>query len=312
VQNFEKEQLVSIAIATYNGEQYLYQQLQSILEQTYKPIEIIISDDDSTDSSIKIIQKFQETYPNIHFYKNEKGKGIKKNFENALHYCTGKFIALCDQDDFWMPDKIKWMVAGIGPHSLIYHNSLLVDENGQSLHKTIADKMNCYSGDNPEVFLLHNCVSGHATLFRRELLAIALPFPEARYHDWWLAFIAASNDGVIYLPQTLVHYRQHKASKTDILKIKATYKHQKEFTIYQEELEWFNQCAKLQNSYQHFMIDWKNHYEQRPTQWFSIWLFKTALKKRSTLYAIPKKAGLGKFLLVLKLFWGLKTKKLIG
>ena len=308
----EIEPLVSVAMTTYNGERFLQQQLQSILDQRYKSIEIIISDDGSTDSTIDIIKLFQNTYSNIHLFKNEKANGIKKNFENALVHCSGTYIALCDQDDYWMPDKIEKLIKGIGSHSLIYHNSLFVNEQGQSLNKTIADRMNCYTGYNPEVFLMHNCISGHAALFHRRLLPVALPFPKARYHDWWLAFIAACSDGVIYLPEVLVHYRQHQTSKTDILKRKKTFRHQKEFTKYVEELEWYSQCALIENSRQDFFKSWKEHYEKRPNQWFSVWLFVTAFRKRKTLYALPKKGFFGKLLLALKLFWGLKTKKLVG
>ncbi|HSN60253.1 MAG TPA: glycosyltransferase family 2 protein [Ferruginibacter sp.] len=304
--------LVSVAMTTYNGEQFLHQQLQSILDQSYRNLEVIISDDGSTDSTIDIIKNFQTSHSNIFFFKNEKGKGIKKNFENALMHCKGTYIALCDQDDYWMPDKIAALVKGIDGYALIYHNSLFVNDNGESLNKTIADKMNCYTGNNPEVFLMHNCISGHATLFHRKLLSIALPFPEARYHDWWLSFIAACNDGVVYLPMVLVHYRQHQTSKTDMLKRKEGFKHQKELKKYAEELEWFTQCALVENSRKDFFIAWKNHYEKRPQQWFSLWLFSTAMKKKKTLYAIPKKGLFGKFLLALKLFWGLKTKKIVG
>ena len=304
--------VVSVALTTFNGERFIRQQLQSVLNQTYTNLELIISDDGSTDATIDIIKEFQTNWPNVHFFVNTKGKGIKRNFENALEHCNGIYIALCDQDDYWVQDKIEKMVSKMDQYALVYHDSLFINEEGESLNKNISGKLNCYTGHNPEVFLLHNCISGHATLFHRKLLTIALPFPESRYHDWWLAFIAASNGGVVYLPEVLVHYRQHQKSKTDILKRKKDFKHQKEITKYKEELEWYSQCAMVENSRQHFFKRWKDHYSQRPQQWFSFWLFKTALKKRTTLYAIPKKGLFGKFLLALKLFWGLKIKKIIG
>ena len=229
-----------------------------------------------------------------------------------MNHCKGTYIALCDQDDFWLPNKLEELVNHIEEYALVYHNSLFVNLGGTSLDKTIADKMNCYTGNDPAVFLMHNCISGHACLFHRKLLTLALPFPEARYHDWWLAFIAAGNGGVVYLPKVLVHYRQHPTSKTDMLKRKEGHKHQKEFKRYVEELEWYQQCARVENKQKDFFIAWKQHYEKRPQQWLSTWLFSTAMKKRKTLYAIPKKGFFGQFLLALKLFWGLKTKKLIG
>jgi glycosyltransferase involved in cell wall biosynthesis len=304
--------LVSIAMATYNGEKHLVEQLNSLLQQDYPLVEIIISDDGSTDSTLSIIETLQSTHTNITCIKNERGKGIKKNFENALRHCNGAYIALCDQDDIWMPEKIKNLVKVIGNHSLVYHNSLFVNEKGESLHKTMSHKMNCYTGSNPEVFLLHNCISGHAAMFHRDLLSVALPFPEARYHDWWLAFVAASRNGVLYLPEVLVHYRQHQSSKTDMLKRKKEFKHLKEFHRYKEELEWFEKCAEKEQYRRPFFANWNRHYAQREHQWVCPWLFKTALQKRKTLYAIPKKGLFGQFLLALKLLWGIKMKKLIG
>ncbi len=312
LQNMTEIKLVSIAVATYNGGNHIEEQLNSLLRQDYPLLEIIISDDGSTDSTLSIIAALQSTHSNITCINNERGKGIKKNFENALMHCTGAYIALCDQDDIWMPEKISRLVGAIGNYSLVYHNSLFVNEKGESLHKTMSHKMNCYTGSNPEVFLLHNCISGHAALFDRDLLSVTLPFPEAKYHDWWLAFVAASRNGVLYLPEVLVHYRQHQSSKTDMLKRKKDFRHQKEFIRYKEELEWFGKCAEKEQKMQPFFLEWHRRYAQRENKWVCTWLFTTALKNRKTLYAIPKKGTLGQFLLALKLLWGIKMKKLIG
>lgn len=304
--------LVSIALATYNGEKYLQQQIDSLLAQTYQNIEIVISDDGSNDNTLKIIEDYCYKNKNIFLFKNTISTGVNKNFEHAIKNCKGDFIALCDQDDYWLPEKIALLVNNIGDNTLIYHNSLFIDSEGNSMNRTIADKMNCYSGTDSKSFLLFNCVSGHVCMFKKALLQTALPFPEIKFFDWWLAFMATQNTGIKYLPENLVHYRQHNASVTDMLALKETTTHKKEFTIYTQELNWFKSCAKFAVNEKLFFEHWFALYKKRENQWFSISLFLLALKNTNSLYVLKKKNGLSKFFECLKLLWGLKLKKLIG
>jgi glycosyltransferase involved in cell wall biosynthesis len=308
----EKYPLVSIAMATYNGGRFLREQLQSLLAQDYGNIEIIISDDGSTDDTATIIQQFQSESNNIRFYKNDGEHGFRQNFAHALQYCNGDYIALCDQDDIWMLTKISSMMQYANDHTLVYHNSLFVDEQGHSLNRTVMDKVNPFSGHGPKVFLQFNCISGHACLFKKELLKELLPFPDARFHDWWAAFVAASAGKIFYVPEILVHYRQHSSTKTDILKRKKETTHHKEFLRYEEELRWYKRCAALPGDEQQFFIQWLKLYEKRAQQWFSFSLFALALKYKTALFYLPKKNPFGKFILSLKLLWGLKMKKLLG
>jgi glycosyltransferase involved in cell wall biosynthesis len=304
--------LVSIALTTFNGGKFLEDQLLSLLSQTYKNIEIIISDDGSTDNTILIIEEYKKTHPEIVLIKNKLEKGINKNFENAINHCKGDYIALCDQDDLWMPHKIETLVNNIDKAALIYHNSLFVDTNGISLNSTIADKMNCYSGDNPKTFLLFNCVSGHSCMFIRDLVAIALPIPKVKYFDWWLAFVAADNAGVKYIDEVLVHYRQHEKSKTDMLILKKSTIHKKEFIMYDEELVWYNSCAIIATKNKAFFQLLAKYYSQRKTQWLSLSLFILVRKNASALYCIRKRNNVIRFFESLKLLWGIKLKTLFG
>jgi glycosyltransferase involved in cell wall biosynthesis len=304
--------LVSIAMATYNGAQFIEKQLDSLLAQTYNHLEIIISDDGSTDNTIVIIESYIKKFPNISLVKNPNKNGINKNFENAIKHCKGDFVALCDQDDIWLPQKIETLINNIGSAALVYHNSLFIDTHGNSLNRTIADKLNCYSGDDAKTFLLLNCVSGHECMFAKRLVDIALPIPTVKYFDWWLAFVAAENGGVKYIDEVLVHYRQHEKSKTDILALKKTTKHKKEFLIYEEELEWYNSCAKVASLNKSFYELWAKYYKQRKNQWFSFSLFLLARKNAKALYFIKKKNNISRFFESLKLLWGLKMKTLFG
>jgi glycosyltransferase involved in cell wall biosynthesis len=304
--------LVSIAMATYNGEQFIEKQLDSLLAQTYTRIEIIISDDGSTDSTIAIVERYMKIFASISLFKNPIKNGINKNFENAIKHCKGDFIALCDQDDIWLPQKIEILINNIGSAALVYHNSLFIDTDGNSLSRTIADKLNCYSGQNSKTFLLLNCVSGHECMFAKRLVDIALPIPSVKYFDWWLAFVAAENGGVKYIDEILVHYRQHEKSKTDMLALKKTTKHKKEFLIYEESLEWYNSCAKVSSNNKVFYELWAKYYKERKNEWFSFSLFMLAQKNASALYSIKKKNKISRFFESLKLLWGLKMKTLFG
>jgi glycosyltransferase involved in cell wall biosynthesis len=306
------QKLVSIALATFNGEKFLEAQLDSLLSQTYRNIEIIISDDYSTDNTVLIIEEYKKKESSIFLVKNKLEKGVNKNFENAINHCKGEYIALCDQDDVWMPHKIETLVNNIDKASLIYHNSLFVDTNCNSLNRTIADKMNCYSGDNPKTFLLFNCVSGHSCMFVRDIVDIALPMPIVKYFDWWLAFVAADNAGVKYIDEVLVHYRQHEKSKTDMLTLKKSTIHKKEFIMYNDELEWYNNCSKIVTKNKKFFQLWAKFYSQRKTQWLSFSLFFLARKNASELYKIRKNNNLVRFFESLKLLLGIKLKTLFG
>src|SRR5574344_2136916 len=98
--------MISLALPTYNGEKYLREQLDSIFNQTMVPEEIVVVDDRSTDSTIQILEEYKQKY-GLKYYINEQNLGYNKNFEKAITLCQGDYIALCDQDDVWLPEKIE-------------------------------------------------------------------------------------------------------------------------------------------------------------------------------------------------------------
>lgn len=294
--------LVSIAVATYNGGLYLKQQMDTLVMQTYPNLEIIVSDDGSTDGTLEILYEYENKYSFLLVKRNNAPHGIKRNFENALKYCHGEYIAFSDQDDIWMLDKIEKMVHAIGNYSLVYHNSLFVAENGESLNKTFSDVFRRYSGHNPLAYLLSNSVSGHALLFHRKLLEIALPFPDARHHDWWLAFRATDNGGVKFLDEILVHYRQHQNSETDFLHLK-TKKVDYEKSE-RENIEWYEACATAKGKYQNFIKEWVRVYKERNNNKFNFKMFLMSLTQLHALYFMRKKSKLSNLFYVLRNSWG--------
>src|ERR1700739_3468336 len=114
-------ELVSIALCTYNGEAYIKEQLDSLIDQTYPNCEIIIVDDCSKDGTVGVLKQYADKYPQIKLHINSENLGYTKNFEKAIRLCNGEYIALCDQDDTWDKNKISILIDQIGNNILIYH-----------------------------------------------------------------------------------------------------------------------------------------------------------------------------------------------
>ena len=120
--------LISIAMCTYNGERFLNEQISSILEQTYRNFELVIVNDNSKDNSINIIKEYQSKDNRIKLFQNNKNIGFLKNFEKAISLCRGDFIALSDQDDVWKKNKLEIFLKNINDNMLIYLDAILIDE----------------------------------------------------------------------------------------------------------------------------------------------------------------------------------------
>jgi glycosyltransferase involved in cell wall biosynthesis len=204
--------LVTIVMATYNGSLYLAEQMGSLTSQTYPNLEIIVVDDCSTDDTVKILNRFQQQYPNIKIVSNETNLGYIKNFEKGCLMANGELIALCDQDDFWHCDKIKNMQAAIGNYPLIYCDSILCDENLKPLGVNISDRVNSIDFNSCLQQAVFCRIYGHATLIKKSFLQHTMPFLEVIPHDWWLCYLATFYGGIKYLPEPLVSYRQHEAN----------------------------------------------------------------------------------------------------
>jgi glycosyltransferase involved in cell wall biosynthesis len=201
--------LISVALATYNGSQFIREQLDSILTQTYPNIEVIIVDDCSTDNTIDILREYTEIYTNIQVYVNEQNMGVNQTFNKTLMLCRGDLIAICDQDDIWLPNKLMDSVEGIGEYSLVYSNSLLMDEYGKSLNRRKFKKEELYTGNDPRALSIFNNVAGHTIVLKSKLLKHVLPIPQHCHYDWWIAFVGANEGGVKFMREPYVIHRIH-------------------------------------------------------------------------------------------------------
>ena len=212
--------LVSIALCTFNGEKYLREQLDSLVYQDYSNLEIVAVDDGSSDETWSILKEYSARFSFIKIFQNEFNVGYIRNFEKAISICSGEYIALADQDDIWELHKIRMLCNSIKNHILIYHDSNIINEIGEPLNKRMSDIINLYEGSDVRPFLFMNCISGHSMLFKRGLVERFMPFSGSCFHDWWIAYIAVNSGTIGLIKESLVHYRQHAGSTTDILKNK--------------------------------------------------------------------------------------------
>jgi len=223
---------ISVALCTFNGEEYLENQLTSILNQTCPVDEIIICDDNSTDNTISIVNSYiEEGIENIILIQNKENIGTIKNFEKAIDKCTGDIIFLSDQDDIWHLNKVEVMISFFLKKSnalLLFTDGNLIDSDNNLLESTLWDEWNFSKAMQKrwnnnqwafnDLFINNNKVTGATIAFRAELKKLVLPIevPVGYWHDAWMALHAAANDGLFYLNTALIDYRLHPKQQIGI------------------------------------------------------------------------------------------------
>jgi glycosyltransferase involved in cell wall biosynthesis len=202
-------------MATYNGEKYIKEQLDSILIQLKENDEIIVSDDGSDDNTLNIIEKLDDK--RILVIKNNLQKGVNQNFENALKWAKGDFVFLSDQDDVWLPNKIEICMRELINHDLVVSNCIVVNEN-----KKIVNYSYFKIAKSGKGFLKNFYKSsylGCCLAFKREILDKILPIPNnlLLFHDWWFGFIAELCYKVKFIETPCMYYRRHSETNSNTL-----------------------------------------------------------------------------------------------
>lgn len=203
-------QSVSIVMCTFNGQQYLAEQIDSLLKQTYPVHEIIIQDDGSTDGTMSLLQDYAAAHPVIKLFHNDGEHGVNNNFFSALRRASGDYIAICDQDDIWEPAKVEKQVAAIGDNLLCTCRSKPFSDDGSPVN---------YDSRTPNYSLprmLYTSIAGHTMLLNRRLLDL---IPDQAsvgglYYDVYLALAAAANDSIVLVNEVLVHQRRYDGAAT--------------------------------------------------------------------------------------------------
>lgn len=229
---------IVILLSTWNGAKYLPEQLQSLLDQNYEDVLIVVRDDGSSDNTLGVIRDYMLRQPDRIRLIDEGGPnlGACGSFARLVKYCLEHkqelgvdtlYMMFCDQDDTWYPDKITRQINAMlatedelaetheQPVPVLVHSDLqVVTENNEPIAESLARFQGLETQRNSfHNMVISNLVTGCTALFNEALARKALPIPDrAIMHDWWFAIVAAAYGKVVYLDTPLVHYRQHGAN----------------------------------------------------------------------------------------------------
>lgn len=214
--------MIDILLATYNGEPYLYQQLESLFNQSCQDFKVLIRDDGSTDQTLAVIESFSKKYPGrISLVEGTDRLGPKGSFSALMKLSQAPYVMFCDQDDIWKKEKIALSLKQMkqleeisqGDTPLLVHTDLIViNEKGAPVHSSFWK----YANLSAETFttvnrlLTQNVVTGCTVMMNRKLCGMAYPIPECAFmHDWWVALVASLFGKIAIVPQSTLFYRQH-------------------------------------------------------------------------------------------------------
>jgi glycosyltransferase involved in cell wall biosynthesis len=210
-------------MCTYNGAQYLHEQLESIARQSLLPDDLIVCDDGSMDRTTEIVQRFAATaaFP-VKLCVNDQNLGSTRNFEQAIGLCTGELIALSDQDDVWRPEKLELLEAEFARRpdvGLVFADAEIVDDKlrpvGRRMWNEVGfrekEKALIKKGRALDVLLPGWSVTGATMAFRSKFRDLILPVPTnlPMIHDGWIAVIVAAVSEIAFIDKPLISYRQH-------------------------------------------------------------------------------------------------------
>lgn len=243
--------MISVCIATHNGERYIKEQLESILAQLGQGDEVVVSDDGSTDGTLSVINKMNDSRIKVYHYKQplttkHSHEYVCRNFENALNHAQGDYIFLSDQDDEWMPNKVEVCLKALQEHDIVLHEFMHIDENDQvikELHYDGTFRRNNY-------FIRAGKHYGCAMAFKRNVLDYVLPFPKhLLLHDYWIGILAEILGDFYYIDQPLIRYRIHLQNTSQTknpLSFKLAYRFKTMYNVVKRVL-WYKINAKIQS-----------------------------------------------------------------
>lgn len=205
--------MISVALAAYKGEKYIEAQIRSILPQLSHEDEIIVSDDRPGGMTERIVKKLSAEDSRVVWVEG-KSKGVVSNFINAIRYCKGDKIFLCDQDDVWLPDKVKRVMEAFDEgYDLVLHNAYITDAELNITDYSFFEKRGSKKGVIRNIF--KNSYMGCCMAFDRKLLKKIMPMPRSiPMHDQWIGILAEIYGKVKLLDMPLIYYRVHGGNVT--------------------------------------------------------------------------------------------------
>ena len=229
------EKTIDILLATYNGEKYLKEQIDSILNQTYKNINLIISDDASKDGTREILKQYEEKDSRIKVFYQEKNLGYVKNFEFLLKQVKSDVFMLSDQDDVWLPEKVEKTYEKLENENadLAFGDLEVVDQELNTMYPSFNDFMKLSRKikkyiNSYKLNYLYCCITGCTLMLKSKWIPKILPIPEDSkrlIHDHWIGIMVGVNGGKsVYVPEKYIKYRQHGDNQVGTEKISHKFK----------------------------------------------------------------------------------------
>lgn len=222
---------ISVALCTYNGGGFLSEQLRTLAEQTLRPYEIVVFDDGSIDQTREVLERFRKNNPQmgVRIEVNPHRLGPARNFERAIGACGGEIIALCDQDDVWMPEKLAVIAREFERNpelGLVFSDADICDEAGNPLGYRLWRSVGfggrlrrrAERGGAFDVILRQNVVTGATLAFAARLRDLVLPIDPGWMHDGWIALLISAVAPVAAIRTPLVRYRQHPGQSIGALR----------------------------------------------------------------------------------------------
>ena len=218
---------ISVAMCTFNGGRYLKEQLGSIANQSRLPCELVICDDHSTDDTIAILKQFQAeaSFP-VLVIQNALRLGSTRNFDQAIGLCRGEFIALCDQDDRWLPAKLERLSDTLTENPFlggVFSDANLIDGDGRpagtrlfARHNFTVARLRSFVACPSATLLKHDVVTGATLMFRASIRRYCSPIPASWVHDGWLAWMIALHSRLTLVLDPLVEYRIHSGQQLGV------------------------------------------------------------------------------------------------
>lgn len=205
--------MVSVVMAAYNGEKYIREQLLSVLKQLSENDEVIISDDNPYTGTYEAVKEYIESDGRIRYIKGP-GKGVIKNFENAISAAEGDYIFLCDQDDVWLDGKVRAVSEELGNGAVVVmHDAIVTDENLNPVKQSFFEAMG--SGTGIIKNIIKNTYIGCCMAFSKNLKPFILPFPDdLPMHDQWIGLAGEKAGRVALIKEPLIYYRRHSGAVT--------------------------------------------------------------------------------------------------
>ncbi len=209
----ERNYKISVALAAYKGENFIGEQLSSILTQLADTDEVIVSDDFPQGKTKEIVLEMAEEDARIKYIEGPS-KGLIMNFENAIKNCTGDYIFLADQDDVWLPDKVEKVCEEFEKGAdLVLHNAMVTDKDLKITDTSFFSSHGTKTGYFNNI--LKNSYMGCCMAFKTELKEKILPFPESLpMHDQWIGLLAEKTGKVSLVEKPLILYRRHGENMT--------------------------------------------------------------------------------------------------